>query len=407
MSELPTAVESERAVLASVLYDQRGFTQVRASLADDEWYLEQHRHIWSAICELAPFGAVDFIAVHESLTSQHPRSLQALTALSGYTITGSLEWHCDRIRDTAAARALIETGKRLLQKSETSEDPVALAEETIDALRIIQRANGSEESSVKDFHDIVSRAFDPAEFVVPGLLARGNRIIITSPEGYGKSSLLRQIAACGSAGVHPFNPRGVCRKVRAFVVDAENPAEINTAEYQRVYDGLAELNALPERGMLTIDECGPINLLDGRQAARLYALVEKLQPELLIIGPIYQLHEEDPNDERPARKLVAVLDRLRRISNAALVTEAHTPHSDGPHGQLLRPYGASLWKRWPEFGYCLHPVTVLRANETPTEEQRLSLQMRESKFTPWRGQRAARNWPERLCFGAPLPWGTY
>ena len=32
---------------------------------------------------------------------------------------------------------------------------------------------------------------------------------------------------------------------------------------------------------------------------------------------------------------------------------------------------------------------------------------KESHFTPWRGNRATRNWPERLGYGQQLPWGAY
>ena len=163
-------------------------------------------------------------------------------------------------------------------------------------------------------------------------------------------------------------------------------ATFNTLEYQRLHRRLRDLGKMPERGMLRVEESGPMNLLDGRQAARLYALVERIQPRLITIGPIYQLHEENPNDEGPARKLSAVLDRLRAISQAALIIEAHSPHSDGPGGHMLRPFGASLWKRWPDFGYCLLPENL--PADASDEERYIAAQMRESKLASWRGARA-------------------
>jgi len=406
---LPTAIDSERSVLSSLLYDQSLFPKVRMLISDDEWYLPAHEQIWRAICELANFGAVDFVSVRAQLASLNAApALTALTALTEATTPGSIEWHCERIVLTKATRDLIAEAARLNQRAEEGAEPVALAEDTITALRLIQRANEVDAGTTHDFSEIVERQFDPTEFVVPGLLARRNRIIITAPEGYGKSSLLRQIAACAAGGMHPFKTLGSTRPARVLVIDAENPADINTAEYRQIAEALTEMGHFPTRGMLTIDECGDIDLLDPRTAARFYGLIERVRPELIVIGPVYKLHEEDPNLEGPARKLSAVLNRMIAISDAALVLEAHTPHNDGPAGQLLRPFGASLWKRWPDFGYCLHPATVVKRGHEPTYEEQASLDMRESKFTSWRGSRAVRAWPGRLCKrGDGLPWGMY
>src|SRR5262249_14349543 len=109
------------------------------------------------------------------------------------------------------------------------------------------------------------------------------------------------------------------------------------------------------------------------------------------------------NDEGPARKLSGVFDRMVGVANSALITEAHTPHSDGPQGQLMRPYGASLWKRWPEFGFCLHPLQLDR--EVSQEAREISAKMRGARFSEWRGQRGGdRHWPRFLSVGGRLPW---
>jgi hypothetical protein len=51
----------------------------------------------------------------------------------------------------------------------------------------------------------------------------------------------------------------------------------------------------------------------------------------------------------------------------------------------MRPYGASLWSRWPEFGIYLSPKGTL---------------------THWRGQRDERAWPEALERSDPWPWAV-
>ena len=72
--------------------------------------------------------------------------------------------------------------------------------------------------------DVFFRSPDPEyRWLVPGLLERGDRLLITGNEGKGKSTLLRQFAAQISLGIHPvtllpFDPPKVA------LLDLENSA---------------------------------------------------------------------------------------------------------------------------------------------------------------------------------------
>ncbi len=66
-----------------------------------------------------------------------------------------------------------------------------------------------------------------------------------------------------------------------------------------------------------------------------------------------------------------------------VMIEAHSPHASNGGKRPIRPYGASLWLRWPEFGIYLSP---------------------EGQLQHWRGQRDERDWPAALKRGGLLPW---
>jgi hypothetical protein len=53
-----------------------------------------------------------------------------------------------------------------------------------------------------DLVDLVNEDI-PFDWIVPGLLAKGERMVLTAGEGLGKSTLLRQFAVCAAAGLHP------------------------------------------------------------------------------------------------------------------------------------------------------------------------------------------------------------
>jgi AAA domain/DnaB-like helicase N terminal domain len=404
-SAVPQAVTSERAVLAMCLRSAGVFKQATRALSDRDWYRSTHAQLWQIMRDLDGRGVLvegGAVSVEAQKTS-HDLALLVVELVTSGLDGGSLGYHLEKIEQAAIARELQATLEWAYQRQGDAQgqvDPIAVTEEIVDRLRVVQRMATTVTTEV-DVLDLIARVQSKDDFVIPGLLARGDRLIVTAPEGYGKSTFLRQIAGCTAGGIHPFTLEAIEPR-RVLVYDAENPRSINHTEYNKLLSFLDVAGVTPARGMLTVEEHGPANLLDGRQAAALYNQVERLQPDLVLIGPLYQLHEENPNDEGPARKLSAVLDRVRAISGGALVTEAHTPHNDGPN-PVYRPFGASLWKRWPEFGFCLHPAPA----EGSKEQQHIDQQLRNSRFTPWRGQRAVRSWPKHLTMGSRLPWEAY
>lgn len=400
-----SALASERAVLSAALYSTGSMAEARRLLSDEDFWAPVHADLWRVMRTLHAAGTIaEPRAVYAEAAKMSAEHVRVLVDLGTQGLPfGTVDHHAQLIVQAATLRNLQQTLRRGWQMATGIDpEPVGIAETVIEQLRVTQRMQAPPATAI-DFLDLVRRRQEPVDWVIPGLLARANRLILTAPEGYGKSTLLRQIACCTAAGLHPFRAEGVEPK-RVYVLDAENPADINTEEYGQIYDHLEEIGQLPKRGMLVVDERGPlIDLLNPREAADVFNRIEQLKPDLITIGPLYKLFDENPNDEGPARKLASALDRMRAISGAALITEAHSPHSDGPQGQLYRPFGASLWKRWPEFGYCLHPVPVSKG--MGPEEKKLAAKMRESKLTPWRGARArGREWPLNLSAGGRLPW---
>jgi replicative DNA helicase len=403
--DTPQAVESERAVLAAAMWSPEAMAEAVLLLSDDDWYRPIHADLWLVMRRLYAAGVtVEPRAVYGEalkLGRDHVAVVVDLGA-SGMAF-GDISYHCQRISDATTARELRKALHRGWQLATSPDrEPIAVAEDIIESLRVVQRIQDMPSTEI-DVLDLVRRRVTPPDWVIPDLLARMNRLILTAPEGWGKSTLLRQIAMCVSAGLHPFRPEGISPR-RVYVLDAENPEDINTEEYGRIYDYLDNIGQTPKPGMLIVDEHrGGVDLLDSKVAAGILNRLEQVRPDLIIVGPLYQLHDDNPHDEGPARKLARALDRMRSVNQSALITEAHSPHSDGPGGQMLRPFGASLWKRWPEFGFCLHPVPV---DKTASAEARhIAESMKESQFTPWRGQRGRnRTWPKFLSQGSRLPW---
>lgn len=249
-----------------------------------------------------------------------------------------------------------------------------------------------------DLYDFIAGEDPPIEWVIPDLLERADRLIWTGEEGRGKSMALRQIAVAAAAGIKPFTDT-IFRPQRVLIIDCENPER----KSRRHFRALAEIARFKQRpvpvgGLRIILRPESINLGSEDEALWLLERVTAHKPDLLVIGPLYKLHALDINEEQAARSIVGVIDAARVKGDCAVIIEAHAPHGNGD-SRALRPFGSSLFLRWPEFGYGIRMAKPENKDEKPTRKL--------VDVVAWRGPRDERDWPRQLTWGVPQvdwPW---
>ena len=240
--------------------------------------------------------------------------------------------------------------------------------------------------------EFVDQPLPDQEWVIPGLLARGDRAIITGPEGFGKTQFIRQIAICAAAGMNPFTLQQQTPK-RVLYIDAENPMRIMINTMKKIRD------ALTRQGFTTDERLWlhryPQGLDLGKETDRLalHHLCRTFQPDLVAIGPAYKLYTggDQAREEDLARIVTGALDDLRETFDVAIILEHHSPHAAPGQKRTTRPIGSSLWMRWPEFGIGLKPTSIQPGHRAATLEH-------------WRGMREERDWPEQIEQDTQLPW---
>lgn len=220
------------------------------------------------------------------------------------------------------------------------------------------------------------------DWLIRGLIERGDRVIITGHEGSGKSTLLRQFGVMAAAGIHPFTLEQI-DPIKVMFVDLENSTRQVRRKLRPLW--LAARDLAPGRMRIRVVAQG-IDLLREADRAFLSQRIAANEPDLVIMGPLYKLVGDDPVKEEPARVAALYLDALRTRHGFGLMMETHCPHGANGAKRPERPYGASLWMRWPEFGIYL--------DATPGSEA----------LRHWRGARDEREWPTLLRRGGTWPW---
>jgi hypothetical protein len=227
---------------------------------------------------------------------------------------------------------------------------------------------------------------EPYEWLVPGLLERQDRLIITGMEGGGKSTALRQFGVQMAAGIHPFTLEEI-NPLRVLLVDLEN-SKRQTKRKMRALHIAAGKQYMPDPGFHI--SCRPegIDLLQESDRNNLWKLLTIHRPDVFIIGPIYKLASGDPNEEQTARIVATWIDSARKEFASAIILEAHSAKGAPGKPRPMDPYGASLWRRWPEFGIYIGTSSAGTG----------------AKLTHGRGPRDEREWPSRLERGGTWPW---
>ena len=234
---------------------------------------------------------------------------------------------------------------------------------------------------------------DDYDWLIPHLLERHDRVIVTGGEGAGKSYWIQQLALLSAAGIHPttFHP---IEPVKVLVVDAENSDKQWRRRIRALAIKAAQQGRCDPRDTMRLATVPRLNITDERDLGAVHRLIDEHAPDLLMIGPLYRLIPRAIQSDDDAAPMIASLDGLR-ARGLALVMEAHAGHAkDGAGDRDLRPRGSSALMGWPEFGFGLRLLRPESDHETVVR----------AELTRWRGDRDERAWPTILRRGPEWPW---
>jgi len=400
--EQPYSLQAEQAVIGGVLANPQLAGRIELPAAD--FYQPIHETIWRTISDLAGAGKpTDPVSVLDALTTA---GLAARIGGAPYlhdclqTATlsaGLLSDHVEIVRNHATVRRTLEAldEARRVVRSAGSTDPEQILERVERLIGAVPSRDSGDYDSLMTLDEFLDRDLGPVEWVIPGLLAKRERLIVTAGEGVGKSTLMRQFALCAAAGMHPLTGRSF-PAVKTLVIDCENEERIMQEELDLLRSAIrAHGNNPGHRLMIDRREEG-LDLADPADRRWLSRRVEAMNPDLLVIGPAYKLYVggSKDRDEDLARSVTSYLDKLRSRHGFALILEHHSAKGHGGGKRTIEPFGSSLWMRWPEFG-----IGLSHAEHPAGKDLRLV------DVTHWRGQRArGRVWPFRLQAGEGLPW---
>lgn len=375
---------AEVAILAACLHSATARSEVKRHLVPADFYDPRHEVIWNAMLRLERAGKqVDPVSILAVTKTERGVTEILPDIVTAIALPDHVGQHAEIVRSWAIKRRIESTARQVLQQALNPDaNAVGYAASVANQFAAIRDSGVTEDVSGKTLAEILAEPDDEPDWLIPGLLERQDRLIITGDEGLGKSHLLRQFAICASAGIDPWNHSHTFAPIKTCIFDCENTERQIRRNIRGIAAFAAHYGAADVADRVMLRPSARLDITRDKDLALIHRELDAQQPDLVIIGPLYRLVPRAIQTDDDAAPVLAALDTIRD-RGIALLIEAHSGHAIGKGGSRdMRPRGSSALLGWPEFGYGLRDLGAQGG--------------RYCEFVAWRGNRSERDWPRAL-----------
>jgi len=397
-----TGTVAERNLLASVLANARVYKMTEGLVNRSDFTDDRMGIMYEQIGGMIAQGqAVGYVEVVDRFPEWGIRGLGFEDVISWETpdlYTHGATAYARTVRADSLRRSASEVGQLLIAQSrDAGIEPAELLTAARGQIDTVIDGAASGKLEARSIGDVLAET-DTYDWVVPDLLERGDRLILTGFEGAGKSTLVRQMCVMSAAGLHPLHRQvdistgrkspELMQPARVLVVDAENSERQWRRAVRSMVRFAGQEGAVDPATELMLVAGHRIDITRGVHLGEIHRLIDRHKPDILAIGPLYKITHGAIQTDDDAAPLLVALDSLRE-RGVTLLMEAHASKGDGQSTRDLRPRGSAALMGWPEFGIGLAPLG----------DDKGGVEMKR-----WRGDRDQRAWPQFLERGYDWPW---
>ncbi|WP_163540822.1 DnaB-like helicase N-terminal domain-containing protein [Occultella kanbiaonis] len=396
------SIDAEKAVLGSLLLDPGKVREAVQNVAPSDFASPALGRLYSLITGRASIGEpIDPLTLWpavraDAILARTIKSAVDLHSLMEATPTAeNVGYYARQVADSGQSRRLLSASERLAMIAQS--DEMTAAEKLTEARGQIE-AIASDYAQAADVPTLaeVLAVEDSYDWVIPGLLERMDRLVLTGGEGLGKSTWLRQIAVLAAAGIHPTRHGERIDPVRVTVIDTENTERQWRRKVRPLVHKAAMVGHQNPGEAIRLLCTGRMNITSERDLGTVHTILDTHPTDILLIGPLYKLSPKGLNHEDDAAQVIAALDNIRE-RGVCLLMEAHAGKALGGDGERnMSPRGSSALLGWPEFGLGLAwDTSMLLPGDRPSIVN----------VKRWRGDREDdRSIPYQMRRGGDWPW---
>jgi replicative DNA helicase len=185
---------AEQSVLSCCYQSSLALERAAGVLVATDFASPDHERLWSILRDLKSQGRpTDAGTVQLALNGNKRLTSVHLAIVTNPALPDSVDEFAATVRGCARRREVVATAIRMRQRAEDPEsDPQLLVSEAVNTLTRI-RDLGAPDIDTQMLGELMAKPDDPYDWVIPDLLERMDRLVITGEEGLGKA------CSCGSS----------------------------------------------------------------------------------------------------------------------------------------------------------------------------------------------------------------
>jgi len=319
-------VAVERYLLGSILGAPTQAWPATAEISVNDFLLSSHRLIYAAMAKLAEDGEpIDVVLLPQVLGNDIAEigGIEYLSSLVDGCVPENIAAYVRHMRRAALHRTLKRKVENLDQGiSNANFDLTEIAQDAQDLLDTIH--SDTVDRKIKNFAaipDIFSININPAEFLVPHIVARKTMTLIAGLDGVAKSQLAMKLAIAVATGGNFIG--FACGKAPVLFLDYENP-DFEIVRRMKIMAG----GSVPDLKIwgTWLDEQPP------QIGNDLLLQISKEMKPLIIVDPFRDAHDDDENDSLEMKRRMKAL-RTCATAGASVLLLHHTAKAEGSDGR--------------------------------------------------------------------------
>ena len=216
--QMPVSIEAEQALLGSILIKPECFDHVGGMISSDDFYLEEHKHIYSALLRMySQSKMIDTVTLVNALVEQGDRDeaggIQYITLIAeSVPSAANVKDYARIVKDKATLRRLIGICDEINRDAYEEASPVRTIIDSAEQ-KIFDISNNSDVKEFRHIRDILQNVYRDIETTVEmkgavtgaktgfsGLdrmlvqMGKGDLVIVGARPGMGKTSFALNIA---------------------------------------------------------------------------------------------------------------------------------------------------------------------------------------------------------------------
>ena len=218
IKQMPVSIEAEQAVLGAIIINPECFDSVAGMLSADDFYLDDHKKIFSAIVSMymqsKTIDAVTLVnALSEDTGKDQQSSIQYISLIAdSVPSVSNVKEYAKIVKDKSLLRRLIETCDEINKEAFEESSPARAVLDSAEQ-KIFDLSNGSESKDFRHIRDILHNVYTDLEVLADtkgavtgaktgfsGLdkmliqMGKGDLVIVGARPGMGKTSFAMNIA---------------------------------------------------------------------------------------------------------------------------------------------------------------------------------------------------------------------